>query len=215
MTAGLLGQLAVEETHRAVAYPSLFLLVALGALVPVVPTGAVVSSAAVVAYHQSAPLALPAVFLVAATAALAGDSALFWLGRRGVVSRGGSRWLDALRARADPERLERAQARLHDHRVPVLVVSRLVPAGRIPVMVACLLARMPLGRFVRADVPAVLAWAAAYQLIGVVGGSLFPYAWQGVAVAVALALLVSAVPRLWRWARRGRRRTGAGEARGG
>lgn len=87
--------------------------------------------------------------------------------------------------------------------MPVLVLSRLVPAGRIPVMVACLLARMPLGRFVRADVPAVLAWAVAYQLVGVAGGSLFPYPWQGVAAVVGLTLLVSAVPPLWRRARGG------------
>ncbi|CAL9313378.1 VTT domain-containing protein [Streptomyces sp. NPDC052644] len=202
MIAELVGQLPPEETQRAVGYPSLFLLVALGALVPVVPTGAVVSSAAVVAFHQPSPLALLFVFLVAAAAALSGDASLYWLGRRGVTSRGGSRWLDALRRRADPERLARAQETLREHRVGVLVVSRLVPAGRLPVMLACLLARMPLGRFVRGDAAAVLAWTATYQLIGVAGGSLFPHPWQGVAAAVALALLVGAVPRVWRWARR-------------
>ncbi|CAL9581348.1 DedA family protein [Streptomyces sp. enrichment culture] len=202
MIAELAAQLPPEETQRVVGYPSLFLLVALGALVPVVPTGAVVSSAAVVAFHHSSPLALLFVFLVAAAAALAGDATLYWLGARGVASRGGTRWLEALRARTDRERLERAQAKLHQHRVPVLVVSRLVPAGRLPVMLACLLARMPLGRFVRGDVPAVLAWTAAYQLIGVAGGSLFPRPWQGVAAAVALALLVGAVPRVWWWGRR-------------
>ncbi|GGQ18515.1 DedA family protein [Streptomyces roseolilacinus] len=205
MIGELAGQLPPEEARRVVGYPALFLLVALGALVPVVPTGAVVSSAAVVASHQAAPLAPLFVFLVAAAAALAGDAALYWLGRRGVTSRGGSRWLAALRARAAPDRLERAQARLREHRVPVLVLSRLVPAGRIPVMLACLLARMPAARFVRSDVPAVLAWTATYQLIGVAGGALFPRPWQGVAAAVALALLVGAAPRAWRWARRPRR----------
>ncbi|OEJ93589.1 DedA family protein [Streptomyces thermolilacinus] len=202
MIAELAAQLPPEETQRVVGYPSLFLLVALGALVPVVPTGAVVSSAAVVAFHHSSPLALLFVFLVAAAAALAGDATLYWLGGRGVASRGGTRRLTALRARTDPERLERAQAKLREHRVQVLVLSRLVPAGRLPVMLACLLARMPLGRFVRGDVPAVLAWTATYQLIGVAGGSLFPRPWQGVAAAVALALLVGAVPRVWRWGRR-------------
>ncbi|MDT9682661.1 VTT domain-containing protein [Streptomyces sp. TRM76323] len=203
MIAELVGQLPPEGTQRAIGYPSLFLLVALGALVPVVPTGAVVSSAGVVAFHQSTPFASLSVFLVAAAAALAGDAALYWLGRRGVTSRGGSRWLAALRARAAPDRLERAQEKLRRHRVPVLVLSRLVPAGRIPVMLACLLARMPPARFVRGDVPAVLAWTATYQLIGVAGGSLFPRPWQGVAAAVALALLVGAVPGAWRRVRRG------------
>ncbi|MEU7026232.1 VTT domain-containing protein [Streptomyces sp. NPDC046275] len=191
-------ELPPESTQQAVGYPSLFLLVAFGALVPVVPTGAVVSSAAVVAFHQTSPLPLLFVFLVASFAAFLGDLALYWLGQRGVGSRNGSRWLAALRARATPERLAHAQERLETHRVSVLVLSRLVPAGRIPVMLACLLAGMPLRRFARGDLPACLAWAATYQLIGILGGSLFPEPWQGVVAAVGLTVLVSAVPAVWR-----------------
>ncbi len=187
-----------ESTQHAVGYPALFLLVALGALVPVIPTGAIVSSAAVVAFHQTSPVALLVVFLLAAGAAFAGDVALYWLGRRGVHSEHGSRWLEALRRRAAPDRLEQAQAKLREHRVSVLVLSRLVPAGRIPVMLACLLARMPLRRFVRGNLPACLAWAVTYQLIGVLGGSLFSRPWQGVLAAVVLTVLVGAAPSVWR-----------------
>ncbi|MEU0373944.1 VTT domain-containing protein [Streptomyces sp. NPDC006283] len=191
-------ELPPESTQQAVGYPSLFLLVALGALVPVVPTGAVVSSAAVVAFHQTAPLSLLFVFLVASTAAFLGDVALYWLGRRGVRSKNGSRWLAALRGRAEPDRLGQAQRKLDEHGVTVLVLSRLMPAGRIPVMLACLLAGMPLHRFVRGDVPACLAWAATYGLIGILGGSLFAEPWQGVVAAVVLTMLVSGAPALWR-----------------
>ncbi|MFI8519668.1 DedA family protein [Streptomyces sp. NPDC085481] len=200
-------ELPPESTQQAVGYPSLFLLVALGALVPVVPTGAIVSSAAVVAFHQSAPLSLLFVFLVAALAAFLGDLALYWLGQRGVRSRNGSRWLAALRGRVTADRLAHAQDRLEPHQVPVLVLSRLVPAGRIPVMLACLLSDMPLRRFARGDLPACLAWAATYQLIGILGGSLFPEPWQGVVAAVALTVLISAVPALWRRLRGPRRET--------
>ncbi|MEW2219563.1 VTT domain-containing protein [Streptomyces sp. NPDC006990] len=188
-----------ESTQQALGYPSLFLLVVLGSLVPVVPTGALVSGAAVVALHQSMPaLALLAVFGVASLAAFLGDLGLYWLGSRGVGSRNGSRWLSALRERAAPERLAQADARLRTHGVTVLVVSRLIPAGRIPVMLACLLARMRLREFARGDVLACLAWAAAYQLVGVAGGSLFPQPWEGIVAAVALTLLLSAAPALWR-----------------
>ncbi|MER7461350.1 VTT domain-containing protein [Streptomyces sp. NPDC097981] len=197
--AAAAGQVPPETTRQAVGYPALFLLVALGALVPVIPTGALVSTAAVVAFHQqSLPFGLLFVFAVAAVAAFTGDLALYWLGQRGVRSRNGSRWLEALRGRATPERLAQAQGRLDEHGVLVLVVSRLVPAGRIPVMLACLLARLPLRRFARGDAPACLAWAATYCLIGILGGSLFSEPWKGVAAAVALALLVSAAPALWR-----------------
>ncbi|WUV77615.1 VTT domain-containing protein [Streptomyces sp. NBC_01477] len=187
-----------EGAQQAVGYPSLFLLVALGSLVPVVPTGAIVSSAAVVAFHQTDPFALLGVFCVASFAALLGDIGLYLLGLRGVRSRGGSRWLHRLQQRADEHTLAAAQRRLDEHGAAVLVLSRLVPAGRIPVMVACLMSEMPLRRFVRGDVPACLAWAATYQLIGILGGSLFPEPWQGVALAVGLTFAIAAGPAVFR-----------------
>ncbi|WP_354383186.1 VTT domain-containing protein [Streptomyces sp. PvR034] len=197
-------QVPAESTQQVVGYPALFVLVALGALVPVIPTGALVSSAAVVAFHQrSLPFGVVLVCGVAALGAFLGDVALYWLGQRGVRSRSGSRWLEALRGRATPERLEQATRKLDEHGVLVLVVSRLVPAGRIPVMLACLLARLPLARFARGDAPACLAWAATYGLIGIVGGSLFSEPWKGVALAVGLTLLISAAPAVWRRVRGG------------
>ncbi|QKV97497.1 VTT domain-containing protein [Streptomyces sp. NA02950] len=193
-----------ESTQQAVGYPSLFLLVVFGALVPVVPTGAVVSSAAVVAVHQSSPFSLLFVFLVAAFAAFLGDICLYWLGRRGVRSRNGSRWLARIHDHAPPERLAQAETRLDRHGVAVLVLSRLIPAGRIPVMLACLLSGMTMRRFARGAGPAALAWAATYQLIGILGGSLFEKPWQGVAAAVLLTVVISAAPAAWRRVR-GRR----------
>ncbi|MGW5274179.1 DedA family protein [Streptomyces sp. NPDC004044] len=201
MIQEVVGQLPPESTQQAVGYPSLFLLVALGALVPVVPTGALVSSAAVVAFHQTDPFALLVVFGVASSAAFLGDICLYWLGQRGVRSKNGSKWLQTISDRAAPERLAQAQQKLDEHGSVVLVLSRLVPAGRIPVMLACLLGRMPMRRFARGDVPACLAWAATYQLIGILGGSLFPEPWQGVVAAVGLTLLISGAPAMWRRAR--------------
>ncbi|MFF8726415.1 DedA family protein [Streptomyces sp. NPDC015171] len=187
-----------ESAQQAVGYPTLFLLVFLGALVPVVPTGALVSSAAVVAFHRPAPFAPALVFVTASLAAFLGDIALYWLGRRGMRSKNGSRWLAAIRARAPEERLAQARGKLAEHGVAVLVLSRLVPAGRIPVMLACLMADWPSRRFARGNLPACLAWAATYQVIGILGGSLFEEPWEGVVVAVALTVAVSAVPALVR-----------------
>ncbi|MFE9772090.1 DedA family protein [Streptomyces sp. NPDC005931] len=189
---------APEATQQAIGYPSLFLLVLIGALVPVVPTGALVSSAAVVAFHQTAPFSLALVFVTASLAAFLGDMSLYWLGRRGMRSRNGSRWLEAIRARAPEDRLAQAQEKLAGHGVAVLVLSRLMPAGRLPVMLACLLAKWPLRRFARGNFPACLAWAVTYQLIGILGGSLFEEPWEGVVAAVALTLLISVAPSVWR-----------------
>ncbi|WP_258308201.1 DedA family protein [Streptomyces sp. NWU339] len=187
-----------ESTQQAIGYPSLFLLVLIGALVPVVPTGALVSSATVVAFHRMAPLSMVLVFATASLAAFLGDVALYWLGQRGMRSRNGSRWLEAIRARAPEDRLAQAQTKLAEHDVTVLVLSRLIPAGRLPVMLACLIAEWPLRRFVRGNLPACLAWAFTYQLIGVLGGSLFEEPWQGVLAAIVLTVLISAAPSLGR-----------------
>ncbi|MGI5366303.1 hypothetical protein C9J60_02660 [Streptomyces sp. A244] len=187
-----------ESTQQAIGYPTLFLLVLAGALVPVIPTGALVSSAAVVAVHRTAPFSLAMVFVTASLAAFLGDAALYWLGRRGLKSKNGSRWLEAIRSRAPEDRLEQAQEKLVAHGVAVLVLSRLVPAGRIPVMLACLLAEWPMRRFARGNFPACLAWAVTYQLIGILGGSLFAEPWQGVLAAIVLTVLVSAVPAVVR-----------------
>ncbi|MEU3930990.1 VTT domain-containing protein [Streptomyces sp. NPDC029044] len=187
-----------ESTQQAIGYPTLFVLVLAGALVPVIPTGALVSSAAVVAVHRTAPFSLAMVFVTASLAAFLGDAALYWLGRRGLKSKNGSRWLEAIRSRAPEDRLEQAQGKLAAHGVAVLVLSRLVPAGRIPVMLACLLAEWPMRRFARGNFPACLAWAVTYQLIGILGGSLFDEPWQGVLAAIALTVLISAVPAVVR-----------------
>ncbi|MGC9495734.1 DedA family protein [Streptomyces sp. WG7] len=187
-----------DPAQQAFGYPSLFLLVLIGALVPVVPTGALVSSAAVVAMHQTVPFSLLMVFATASLAAFCGDLALYWLGRRGVGSKNGSRWLEAIRSRAPEDRLEQAQRKLAEHDVAVLVLSRLVPAGRIPVMLACLLAKWPLRRFARGNLPACLAWAVTYQLIGILSGALFREPWEGVAAAIALTVLVGGAPSVWR-----------------
>ncbi|MFE1507122.1 DedA family protein [Streptomyces sp. NPDC058726] len=189
---------APDSTQQAVGYPSLFLLVLIGALMPVVPTGALVSSAAVVAFHRTAPFSMVLLLVTASLAAFLGDVALYWLGRRGMKSRNGSRWLEAIRRRAPEDRLEQARRKLTDHGVAVLVLSRLMPAGRLPVMLACLLAKWPMRRFVRGNLPACVAWAATYQLIGVLGGSLFREPWAGVLAAIVLTVLISTAPGLWR-----------------
>lgn len=64
-------------------------------------------------------------------------------------------------------------------------------------MLACLLAKMPTREFVRGNLPACFAWTVTYQLIGLLGGSVFPEPWEGVAAAVALTLVISAVPAVW------------------
>ena len=110
-----------------------------------------------------------------AAAAFLGDVALYWLGRRGVRSKNGSRWLDRLhRARRHRSGWSRPRASSHEHEAAVLVLSRLMPAGRIPVMLACLLAEMPLRRSCAATCRPVWRGRLAYQLIGILAARSSP-----------------------------------------
>src|SRR5688572_19470485 len=107
----------------------MFALVAFGSIVPVVPTGAVVSATAVLAAHRD-PVTPLVVIAVAAVAAYVGDAATYAacraggepLARRLTLYRGPNHW--------GPTRLaEKVQTQLRERPVSSLLVSRLLPAG--------------------------------------------------------------------------------------
>jgi membrane protein DedA with SNARE-associated domain len=174
--------------------PGLFSIVALGSLLPVLPTGAAVSAAAVLAVREGVPATI-AVLVVAAVAAMVGDLALYKL-----ASWGGEQLLERLRLPVSEERLARAQSQIEDHGKAVLTLSRLIPGGRVPVMVACIGLHVSLPVFAAADVVAASAWAALYGGIGIAGGAIFPHVWQGVVAGVVVVVLIAVAPGLWsRW----------------
>ncbi|MDN5853782.1 MAG: hypothetical protein L0K86_13240, partial [Actinomycetia bacterium] len=113
----------------------MFAIVAFGSFIPVLPTGAAVSVAAVLAEHNVAELVL--VVLVGAVGAYIGDIATFAvlsLAGESLAQRVG--WLSRDKS---AERLTRLRTRVEDNEVRVLLLSRLVPAGRIPVRLAAAL----------------------------------------------------------------------------
>jgi membrane protein DedA with SNARE-associated domain len=169
-----------------VALATTFALVLIGSILPVVPTGAVVSATAVVAAHRD-PVTPALVIAVGALAAYLGDGAVYALCRRGgeLVTR-------RLHLSARPVRAaETVRKRLLRRPVTVLLVSRLIPAGRIPVLLAAALVDLPWRRFLAANGPACLLWSASYAAVGVLGGTVFPEPWQGVLAVILLVLLVT------------------------
>lgn len=187
------------EDLAHVGLVGLAVLIALGSLVPVLPTGALLSATAAVALHSDQPvLDLVLVLMVASVGAFVGDATLYELSRLL-----GGPMLHRLATHADPDRLAAAQHRLGDHNVGVLVVSRLLPAGRIPVVVASVLVDLPWRRYLAGNTVAVVVWAASYMAIGTVGAAIFPELWQGVLAAVVLVSLISGAPMVWRHVRPG------------
>jgi membrane protein DedA with SNARE-associated domain len=168
------------------ALASLFAVVAFGAVLPVVPTGAAVSAATVLAYHEDGSLITVVVVLIGAAAAYLGDLVTFVLARWG-----GMRLVQTMRWMRDPERLEPTMARLRDNDISVLLVSRLLPGGRIPVLLAAALAGVHWRRFVVADLPACALWSVTYAGIGLLGGAIFPEPWQGIVAAIVLVVAIT------------------------
>jgi membrane protein DedA with SNARE-associated domain len=187
----------------AIGYPALFGGVLLGSLVPVVPTGAVVGAAAAIAV-STGQLSLPLVVLLATLAALLGDLATYGVARAG---RGALlRWV----ARGQsPERLEAAREQFTRRGALLVVAGRLLPAGRIPVLLAAGGLGYPWGRLVPAATLACLVWALAYAALGVLSGGLFD---DPVLATLLAALLVLAVGGLVSLASSWRRRHRAARA---
>jgi membrane protein DedA with SNARE-associated domain len=171
--------------HELGALGWLFLVVSFGAIALVVPTGAAVSSAAALAFHNN-PLVIVLVIAAGAAGAYAGDMVMYAMCRAG-----GEQLARRLRWLRDEERLAAVKERLHRNQISVLLVSRLLPGGRVPVLLAAAFAGVPWRIFVVANLPASVLWSVVYAGIGVAGGSIFPEPWEGGVAAVILVVIVS------------------------
>ena len=183
-------------TGTSIGYPLLFAGVLLGSILPVVPTGAIVGVAAAFAVTGDA-LALPVVVLFATAGAVLGDLVTF-----AVCRSGGPRTLRWVARNQPPERIEAVRERFHRHGWQVVVVGRLLPAGRIPALLAAGALAYPWHRLVPSTVVAGLLWAVAYAALGVLSGGVFDSPLLAVLLVTALVLAVGALLNLV-----GRRRT--------
>jgi membrane protein DedA with SNARE-associated domain len=170
--------------------------VLLGAVLPVVPTGAAVSAGAVLAGHDK-PIGLAGVLLAGAGGAYLGDLVVYAACRAG-----GERLARRIGWLRDNASMDALRARLDEHETSVLLTSRLIPGGRVPVLLTAGVAGYPWRRFAVVDLTASLLWATVYAAIGLVGFALFPEPWEGVLAAIALVLAISAVSSAVRSRRR-------------
>ncbi len=173
----------------------LAVVVLFGAVVPVVPTGAAVSGAAALAAHQD-PVTVLLVVIAGALGAYVGDLAVYL-----AMCWGGERFARRLRWLRGPNRLDRVSARVREGGVTMFLVSRLIPGGRLPVLLAAAVSGLPWRRFAVANLPASLLWSALYAAIGVLGRAIFPEPWQSVLAAILIVVLISQALGWW-----GRRR---------
>ncbi len=181
---------AAWSDGSGLGYPLLFGLVLLGSIVPVVPTGAVVGAGAAVATTTD-HLSLTLVVLVSAVAALAGDLITFAVCRFGGPS--AVRWV----ARGQhTDRIEEVRGQFRRHGWQIVVVGRLLPAGRIPVLLAAGALAYPWRRLLPASTVACLIWAVAYAALGVLSGGIFDSPLLATLLATLRILLIGGVLNL-------------------
>ncbi|WP_424186364.1 DedA family protein [Actinokineospora sp. G85] len=182
------GLLGIDWTHpSSLGYPAVFSGVLLGSIIPVIPTGAVVGAGAAVAISGGG-LDLWLVVLVSTLGALIGDLVTFGAGRggRGPLTRFFER-------RQSPHKLAATRDRFTRRGWLVVLVGRMVPAGRIPSLLAAGALDYPWRRLVPAAAGACLLWAVAYAALGVLSGGLFDNPLVATVVATVLILLVTLV----------------------
>jgi membrane protein DedA with SNARE-associated domain len=196
------GFLGIDWTHpSSIGYPVIFSGVLIGSIVPVLPTGAVVGAGAALAV-SGGDLNLVLVVLLSTAGALIGDLVTFAAGRggRGPMTRFFER-------RQSAEKLSRAREKFVQKGWLLVVIGRMVPAGRIPVLLAAGALDYPWRRIIVASTGACLLWAVAYALLGVVSGGLFDNPLIATLIATTLILVVTMVVGLVARYRERRRET--------
>jgi membrane protein DedA with SNARE-associated domain len=182
--------LAAATEASTVGYSVLFGGVLLGSIIPVVPTGAIVGAAAAFAMTSDS-FGLPIVIVLSTAAALIGDVVTFAVCRFGGPA--AVRWV----ARGQhAERIAEVREQFRTHGWQIIVVGRLLPAGRIPVLLAAGALAYPWRRLIPASTLGCLVWALAYALLGVVSGGVFDSPLVATLLATLLILAISAAVNL-------------------
>jgi membrane-associated protein len=189
----------------ALSYLVVFGVVLADALVPIVPSEAVIITATVLAAqgHLIAPL----VGLAALGGALVGDNGSHCLGRS-LGRRAAARLFRGERARA---RLRWATGQI-GRRAWIVSAGRFVPGGRTATTFASGMLGMPWRRFLGYDAAGCALWVVYAMALGYAGGSAFADSlWKPMLLALAVGLAVALAVELGRRLRsRSRRPPGRG-----
>jgi membrane protein DedA with SNARE-associated domain len=187
-----------DPTSSFTYLAGLFGVVTVGVLVPVLPSGAPLSAGAALAGKDSL-LTIALVFAVGAAGAYAGDLLTYGLivfAARSTTDKQGrlARWVDKERHAPAVQRVER---RFDKQPMRSVLLSRLLPGGRIPVLLTAALDDYAFARYAVADIAAAAIWSAYYTASGLAGRALFANAWEAVVASQALILLVGLAGNLW------------------
>jgi membrane protein DedA with SNARE-associated domain len=179
-------------------YLFLFVIAALDAVIPLVPSETSVILAGVLA--STGDLVLGLVILFAAAGAVTGDNVSYLIGRKV-----GHRFVDRFFKGERRKQVDWAHRQVEERGGYLIVVGRFIPGGRTVITLSCGMLEMPWRRFLAFDVAAGVIWATYATLLGYVGGTTFedePF--KGFLLAFVVALAVGGLIEGYRWLRRRR-----------
>jgi membrane-associated protein len=170
---------------------------ALDAVLPVVPSEAVVIAASVLAARGE--LSIWLIALAAAAGGFLGDTGSYVLGRTAGAAAAGR----LFRSPKAKRRLTWAREALDRHGGTIIVVARFVPGGRTATTFTAGMVRLSWPRFAAADAVGATLWAAYAAGLGYLGGETFDrrplYAFLfGLGLALLVTLVVEVARRLRR-----------------
>ena len=177
-------------------YLFLFVVAALDAVIPLVPSETSVILAGVLA--STGDLNLFLVILFAAAGAVAGDNTSYWIGRKV-----GHRFVGRFFKGERRKQVDWAHRQVEERGGYLIIIGRFIPGGRTVVTLSCGMLEMPWKRFFAFDVVAGLVWATYATMLGYVGGRTFeenPF--RGFLLAFFVALGIAGIIELYRWYRR-------------
>jgi membrane-associated protein len=200
-----LTQLALSSP---LSYLAAFLLPALDAVVPVVPSETVLITLGVATAGSTDPR-IAVLLALAAFGAFAGDNLGYLIGRR--FGPAAERKLFA--GERGMRRREWAERTLNRFGAGLIIVCRFIPGGRTAVTVTCGIVGYPRRSFVLATAFAAVIWVSYAYTIGRVGGTAFSgRPWLAFLVALGAASAITALVECARRIRsaRSRHRDGSG-----
>lgn len=172
-------------------YPALFVLTTLDAVVPLIPSEAVVLAAGVFAAGSGVAPNLPLVIAAAAAGVWAGDHLAYLVGRSVLGSK------LVLRSGRLRKAVAVAAGQLDKRGGRLIVGSRFVPGGRITMNLVSGMTRFPMSRFSRASALGALGWATYTVALGLIGGTAFAAnPLLGLALGFGLSLAITGLVEL-------------------
>jgi membrane-associated protein len=174
-------------------YPAIFAMTTVDAVVPLIPSEAVVLAAGVFAAGSGAAPSLPLVIASAAAGIWAGDHLAYLVGRSVLGNR------LVMRSGRLRTAIGRAAGQLDKRGGSMIVTSRFIPGGRITMNLVSGMTHHPLRRFTRASALGAIGWATYIVGLGLIGGTAFAaHPLLGLALGFGLSLGITGVVELIR-----------------